>query len=386
MKYIKNWKSFLSEEVDEASFQYKQSLNPNIWSNEDSIRPEIRRNLLQIANDFFESLEIPPVKIHDIILTGSLANYNWSEYSDVDLHIVFDFFEVDENQELVKDYFNTKRMNWNKAHNIMIRDHEVEVYLQDASDSHISTGIYSLIRDKWVAKPSIESFDVEWDNVRHKVKSFVEKIDEVETLVNQGLHEEAYSLADSIKGKISKYRKCGLEHGGAMSEENLAFKMLRRSEDLKRLSVLKVDAYDKLLSLDERLMVENFIINEPVDLSALKSVMPSVENIVKDFYKTPPFQMKGEPEIYGIFLHGSYATKDYGRTHEHKPGDIDLLVVGNFDGEVSQQEYDNFADFYKEHGKLDVYIPHFDEHFEIDINLENVEDPRSAKNFGTSIG
>ena len=130
MKYVKNWKDFLNEEVDEASFKYKQFLNPDIWSNEEAIRAEIRENLLQIANDFFESLEIPPVKIHDIILTGSLANYNWSEYSDVDLHIVFDFFEVDENQELVKDYFNTKRMNWNKAHNIMIRDHEVEIYLQ----------------------------------------------------------------------------------------------------------------------------------------------------------------------------------------------------------------------------------------------------------------
>ena len=94
MKYVKNWKSFLSEEVDEASFQYKQFLNPNIWSNENSIRPEIRSNLLQIANDFFDSLEIPPVKIHDIVLTGSLANFNWSEYSDVDLHILFDFFEV----------------------------------------------------------------------------------------------------------------------------------------------------------------------------------------------------------------------------------------------------------------------------------------------------
>jgi len=386
MKYIKNWKSFLSEEVDEDSFQYKQTLNPNIWSNEDSIRPEIRRNLLQIANDFFESLEIPPVNLRDIILTGSLANYNWSEYSDLDLHIVFDFFEVDENQELVKGYFNAKRMNWNKVHNIMIRDHEVEVYLQDVSEPHISTGIYSLMRDQWVTKPSIESLDVEWDHVRQKVDSFIEKIDEVETLHSRGQHEEAYSLADNIKNKIGKYRRCGLEHGGAMSEENLAFKMLRRSEELKRLSILKVDAYDKMLTLSEHALLENFMKSEPVDMSTLKTIMPSVQDVVKEFYKTPPFQLKEDPEIYGIFLHGSYATKDYGKSQKDKPGDIDLLVVGNFEGEIGQQEYDNFVDFYEERGKLDIYIPHFDDHFEIDINLEHVEDPREAGNFGTRIG
>ena len=43
--------------------------------------------------------------IHDILLTGSLANYGWSKYSDVDLHIVIDFDESNHNNKLLKRIF-----------------------------------------------------------------------------------------------------------------------------------------------------------------------------------------------------------------------------------------------------------------------------------------
>ena len=47
------------------------------------------------------------VGIEDLRLTGSLANYNWSEYSDVDLHLVVDFEKIDEDIELVKAFFDS---------------------------------------------------------------------------------------------------------------------------------------------------------------------------------------------------------------------------------------------------------------------------------------
>ena len=53
---------------------------------------------------FIENLELPGVDIIDIILTGSLANYNWSKYSDLDVHIVVDFRKVDENKPYLYNY------------------------------------------------------------------------------------------------------------------------------------------------------------------------------------------------------------------------------------------------------------------------------------------
>ena len=101
------------ENIDLSSFKIKDTLNPKIFDREQEMHKEVRKRLLMIADDFFETLDIGWVEISDIILTGSLANFNWSKFSDVDLHILLDFGEVDENEELVRSYFNSKKKSIN---------------------------------------------------------------------------------------------------------------------------------------------------------------------------------------------------------------------------------------------------------------------------------
>ena len=73
-----------------------------------------RGQLLDIADDFTDSLQVDWVKPKDIIITGSIANYNWSEeYSDIDLHVLYDFKKVDKRVDFVKNYFDAKKKNWN---------------------------------------------------------------------------------------------------------------------------------------------------------------------------------------------------------------------------------------------------------------------------------
>ena len=46
-----------------------------------------RRTRIKIAKKFYQDLNIEaPLK--DITLTGSSANYNWTDYSDIDLHLL----------------------------------------------------------------------------------------------------------------------------------------------------------------------------------------------------------------------------------------------------------------------------------------------------------
>ena len=97
------------ESIDLSSFKVRETLNPKIFDNTQHIHEDVRTRLLMIADDFFETLNVGWVDIDDIILTGSLANYNWSKFSDVDLHILVNFEDVDENTELVKEYFNSKK-------------------------------------------------------------------------------------------------------------------------------------------------------------------------------------------------------------------------------------------------------------------------------------
>ena len=129
-----------------TSFEMQPIFNPQIWKR-GRMRPEIRERLQEIAEEFIEKLDLPNADIKDIILTGSLANYNWSEYSDLDVHIVIDFKDVAEDEGLVKKYFDAVRANWNRNHDIKVKGFEVELYVQDDDESHASTGIYSLLDD-----------------------------------------------------------------------------------------------------------------------------------------------------------------------------------------------------------------------------------------------
>ena len=171
---LENWVKQLEEELEDYkhSFEVRDELTPEIWEN-NQLKPEVLQVLREISKDFFEGLELGQIDIKDIILTGSLANYNWSEYSDVDLHILVDFAEVDENVKLVKDFFDAKKGVWNSKHDILVMGYEVEIYVQDINEPHKASGQYSVMNDSWNVEPS-KMWD--WDTLREKIKNFFNKL------------------------------------------------------------------------------------------------------------------------------------------------------------------------------------------------------------------
>jgi predicted nucleotidyltransferase len=239
------------ESIDLSSFQVKDNLNPKIFDREQHMHKDVRTRLLMIADDFFETLDIGWVEIDDIILTGSLANYNWSKFSDVDLHILVDFDEVDENVELVRSYFNSKKNLWNEKHNITVKGYDVELYLQDTEEPHIASGVYSVMWDKWNIKPEKQDFKIDSKKVRQKANSLIDSIKYFFELYKGGDYDKVIRSIKNIKQKIKKMRQSGLDRDGEYAYENITFKVLRRMEFLDKLSELETLAYDKSLTLDE---------------------------------------------------------------------------------------------------------------------------------------
>jgi len=239
------------ESVDLSSFKVKDTLNPKIFNEEDHMYPEVRSRLLMIADDFFETLDIGWVEISDIILTGSLANFNWSKFSDMDLHILLDFGEVDENEELVRSYFNSKKNLWNEKHNITVKGYDVELYVQDEDEPHVASGVYSVLWDKWNVKPEREDFKIDSKKVREKANNIIDTIKHFFELYKGGDYDKLIRSIKNLKEKIKKLRQTGLDREGEYSYENIAFKVLRRMEFLDKLSELETLAYDKSLTLDE---------------------------------------------------------------------------------------------------------------------------------------
>ena len=229
-----------------------EALEPQIWQN-NRLNESVKQNLLAISVDFFDSLgfgEDFDGQIEDITFTGSVANFNWTKHSDIDLHLVVEFSKIDENNDLVREYFSAKTSNWNKTHEIKIFGHEVEIYVQDSNEEHHSSGIYSIKNDEWIVVPEHELPEVDASMVMRKVNSFSDMVERVEDLYDDKNYQEARTFSLKLAEKIKKFRQSGLEERGEYSYENLAFKYLRNSGIIKSLFNVRNRSYDKMMSLD----------------------------------------------------------------------------------------------------------------------------------------
>lgn len=237
-------------EVDPEGFPINDQLEPRLWKDE-RLRPFVSKKLLAIANDFIDGLPFN-VTIQDVRFTGSLANYNWSKYSDIDLHIVVDFEELDDNKELVKEMFDAKRLRWNEIHDIKIKGYEVEIYVEDVDEEHTSSGIYSIMDEEWVNKPERIDATIDLETAKKKASDIEQQIASISAMYDRGQFEKVLMHVDRLKKKIRSMRQAGLDtEAMEFSPENIAFKLLRRNDLLDMLTKLKYKAYDQSMTLDD---------------------------------------------------------------------------------------------------------------------------------------
>jgi len=237
-------------EDDLLAFDIQGDLQPKLWKNSTHLYPGVKAALMEIVDEFVENLGLD-VDIADIIVTGSIANYNWSKFSDIDVHILVDFDDINTDHDLVKRFFDAVRSNWNKLHDIRIKGHEVELYVQDINEPHISTGVYSLPDEKWLVTPKKIEPQIDKVTALKKMKSLAREVDKLSAIYDNRQYEEAFKFAERIKEKIKRMRQSGLQRSGIYSPENLAFKMLRRSGDIEQLFAIYTQAYDQIYSLDQ---------------------------------------------------------------------------------------------------------------------------------------
>jgi hypothetical protein len=245
------------------SFKPQSELNPKIWylpnekhmgdskGQKHKMKPEVRERLLEIAYQFLDYLDVDLI-VTDIVLTGSLANYNWSKYSDFDIHIITNYHQFPPAQmELYKELFMLKKVLFNKNHDIRIFGYETELYVEGEEDAHFSSGVYSLLYNEWQHKPEKEKVKIDKEVVKRKAKQWMEIIDGVLENIEDEDIDDAKSLVEKYKEKLRKFRTCGLEKGGEYSSENLVFKILRRNGYLEKLRNASHKILEKGLSMKQ---------------------------------------------------------------------------------------------------------------------------------------
>ena len=239
------------------SFSLRDTLNPKIWDNPEDpkdakMKSNVKKALMRIAEEFIDYLG-DDAFVEDITLTGSLANFNWSEYSDFDLHIIVDLERFGKEEETYKELFNLKKQVFNDKHDIKIFGYDVELYAQGSEEKHESSGVYSVMEDKWINQPEKLKVSIDKSVIEDKVKNWNEKIENaLQELKSEDLEKGKKKIED-LKAKLKDYRKSGLDKDGELSYENLTFKFLRRNGMIEKLFNTYDNYMDKELSIEQSL-------------------------------------------------------------------------------------------------------------------------------------
>ena len=244
-------------------------LNPKLWTN-NKMRPEVKKALLDIAENFKAFLGIEDVEVKDITVSGSNAAFTYTPHSDLDLHLLVDIEKLDAS-EVYRELFDSKKYQYNDLHDIKIRGVEVELYVQNASEPVVSLGEYSVLHDSWIKEPERKPFTTDSSEVK-------QKYNELRTRALRALKNKSKSRITSVLDDIKRARKSGLAKGGEFSPENLAFKMLRTQGIIDKLYAAKTEQEDKELSLEARNIAEDVQLNEinmsPSSLRKLAAAIP----------------------------------------------------------------------------------------------------------------
>lgn len=247
----------MNEDVSIEPFEAKEELHPKFWIN-NKLNSKVRMRLLDIADDFVKTLDIRWVKPEDIVLTGSIANYNWTKYSDIDIHIIMDFKKVYSKTDFVKNYFDSKKNEWNSTHEkLRIYGFNVELSVEDVDAPCVSTGVYSLEKNDWVTEPKdLSDAKLNKNYVEKTAEEYITKIDKLNKEISK---ESDAKKIETLSGKMLSIfnRLKGLRRDGLktkakeMSSGNIIWKILRAEGYIKKIWDVINFNYDRQMSLNE---------------------------------------------------------------------------------------------------------------------------------------
>ena len=229
------------------SFELHDTLNQKLWASDKTLIPEVENAIKRIVEEFLSNSEVLSEKdIIDVELVGSNASYNYTDKSDLDLHLVVNMEDLSCDPKLVQIACNAEKASFNRNYDLSIKGVEIELYVEDVKASTASNGIYSLFKEKWIKFPeSIESVDYSTDT------EFISKLDELVVEVNQVLSSasSSFEIQDEINNLYNTRRESIMSEG-EYGFGNQLFKEIRSLGLLDDLKDKKFELASKELSLE----------------------------------------------------------------------------------------------------------------------------------------
>ena len=229
-----SFKNFLSEEF-KLTLKYHKNLNPKLWKH-DVLKNEISDQLLQLSYVFAAFAGIPKNSIVDIVITGGNANYNYTKFSDIDVHLI-----CTDTGKTADELYKSK-VDWASEYSdLKIAAYPLEFFAHPIEEAiKPGQGAWSLVNHKWVVVPK-HLDDVAVLRDARVIKKVQHQIAVIRDLLKRGTPEQI----EEYRGKMKTMRAAGLEHGGEFSVENIIYKDLRNRGLLQRLAARRTELENK---------------------------------------------------------------------------------------------------------------------------------------------
>ena len=218
------------------NIEIHDTLNPKIWNvTTKQLLPEVREKIIDIVEHFEDYISVP-IEIVDVQIVGSNASYNYTDKSDIDVHIIANYEVITTETELLQNLYDSKKSSYNRTFDIEIHGLQVEMYVQDIRSGIISNGIYSVCDNEWVKEPKpITNFK------QHDTSKELEKWTKfVTNLLQTGSKEDVINAIDNLY--LIRHNSINVE--GEFSAGNQLFKDIRNAGLLDKLK----DKLNKLTS------------------------------------------------------------------------------------------------------------------------------------------
>jgi len=349
---------------------FHDKLNPKLW-NGTKLRPEVREQLLIIAQDFLQELGVNDLDVKDITVSGSNAAFSYTKHSDLDLHILVDMGNLPAD-EIYRELFTAKKTIYNDTHDIKIHTIPVELYVQDSRQPVVSLGEYSVMNDEWIKIPTKRRSDFDQTATKSKYEKLL-------SLIEIALKSKKYSKVKHIIDTIKRYRQAGLDKGGEFGPENLAYKMLRSQGYITKLYELRDKLHSEKLSFET--MYQNINEDETSTNSKLDEILYKLCNIVKKEIKEKTGEhavaaciidpdnriiAKTSKDKHGRWIHAERNAID---TYEKKYGEVPegsiivttLSPCNEYDDRTSDERFgESCTDYINSKGIKKVYCGYMD--------------------------
>lgn len=120
-------KSTLQEKIEKH-----EVLNPKLWNEDGTLKDEVHDKIIEIANEFIDWLKEDGIKfeLKDIRIVGSNCSYNYTEDSDLDVHLIADASTLECPDDLYPLLYSSYRSLFNKNLDINFYEIPVEIYVE----------------------------------------------------------------------------------------------------------------------------------------------------------------------------------------------------------------------------------------------------------------